>query len=37
MHSKIDYMIGDTRVLCNPRGYNELENPEFDQHFSFEI
>lgn len=37
MHSKIDYMIGDTRVLCNPRGYNDIENPDFDLNFSFEI
>ena len=21
MHDDFDYMIGDTRVVCNPRGY----------------
>ena len=21
MHDPLDYMIGDTRVVCNPRGY----------------
>lgn len=30
MHSHIDYMIGDTRIICNPRGYNDRENPTFD-------
>jgi Icc-related predicted phosphoesterase len=31
VHSSFDYMVGDTRVVCNPRGYREgLENPEFD-------
>lgn len=42
-HDTHDYMIGDTRVLCNPRGYaNEQrplmpENLEFDINFSFEV
>jgi Icc-related predicted phosphoesterase len=31
VHSNFDYMVGGTRVICNPRGYREgLENPEFD-------
>lgn len=29
MHNNSDYMIGDCRVLCNPKGYNK-ENPLFD-------
>ncbi len=30
-HSSCDYMIGNTRVLCNPRGYAGHEvNPDFD-------
>ncbi len=30
-HSSADYMIGDTRVLCNPRGYAPRDvNPAFD-------
>lgn len=33
-HSSMDYTIGDTRVLCNPRGYSKTadahpENPDF--------
>lgn len=30
MHSNVDYMIGDTRVVCNPRGYSDMENVKFD-------
>ena len=29
VHSNFDYMVGDTRVLCNPHGYAD-ENPNFD-------
>lgn len=29
VHSSFDYMVGDTRVVCNPKGYR-LENPDFD-------
>jgi Icc-related predicted phosphoesterase len=29
MHSRLDYEIGQTRVICNPRGYDK-ENSEFD-------
>ena len=30
-HSSFDYMIGSTRIVCNPRGYfNYEENEEFD-------
>lgn len=32
MHSNSDYMIGGTRVYCNPRGYND-ENPNFREEF----
>lgn len=36
-HSSFDYQVGQTRVICNPRGYvhsvfgkrNEIENPDF--------
>jgi len=38
-HGSSDYMIGDTRVLCNPRGYkkeNEL-NKDFNDTFTIEI
>lgn len=38
MHNKSDYMIGDTRVICNPRGYhpNDL-NKYFDPNLVTEI
>jgi Icc-related predicted phosphoesterase len=30
MHNSVDYTIGNTRILCNPRGYADVElNPEF--------
>jgi predicted MPP superfamily phosphohydrolase len=29
VHASFDYRIGDTRVICNPRGYDR-ENPSFD-------
>lgn len=38
-HTFFDYMIGSTRVLCNPRGYTgyERRSVEFDSSFSFEV
>lgn len=36
MHQCFDYMIGDTRILCNPRGYHD-ENPQFNPNFIFEV
>ena len=33
VHSSHDYHVGDTRLLCNPRGYVQqgvVENPDFD-------
>jgi Icc-related predicted phosphoesterase len=36
MHQNFDYMIGDTRVVCNPRGYND-ENPLFNPNMILEI
>lgn len=29
VHDSCDYRIGDTRILCNPRGYND-ENSNFN-------
>lgn len=38
IHSNSDYMIGSTRVLCNPRGYdNYEENSDFDPKFVFDV
>lgn len=36
VHSNNDYMIGDTRIACNPRGYND-ENPDFDIGWILEV
>jgi calcineurin-like phosphoesterase family protein len=36
-HSSINYNIGSSRVICNPRGYSDLENPLFDPNLIVEI
>lgn len=36
MHDSCDYMIGKTRVLCNPKGY-ESENAAFDPGLVVEV
>ena len=38
-HHTFDYMIGDTRILCNPRGYNKYEQRaiDFDPTIGFDI
>ena len=36
MHQTFDYMIGDCRVVCNPRGYHD-ENRSFDPNFVVEV
>lgn len=38
LHTSSDYVIGSTRVVCNPRGYYPLElNPNFDPELVVEI
>lgn len=39
MHDPVDYMVGETRVLSNPRGYKGYEQraEEFDPGFTFEV
>lgn len=40
MHHSVDYSVGGTRVVCNPRGYVKNgvnENPRFDVNFSVEL
>lgn len=38
IHSNSDYMIGDCRVVCNPRGYEMYkENKDFNSRFIIEI
>jgi predicted phosphodiesterase len=37
-HNSSDYMIGDTRVVCNPQGYIGVDvNPTFNPNFVVEI
>lgn len=38
-HDTFDYQIGETRILCNPRGYSRYEQraEEFDPAYGFEI
>ena len=39
MHDTFDYMVGETRVMCNPRGYTGYEERarEFDSTVGFDI
>jgi Calcineurin-like phosphoesterase len=41
VHRSLDYTIGDTRVVCNPRGYpgpnGTRENPDFNPHLVIEV
>ena len=37
LHTKQDYMIGETRVVCNPKGYPDEPNDEFEPDFVIEI
>jgi predicted phosphodiesterase len=37
-HDSADYTLGKTRVICNPRGYHDVElNPRFDPALTVEI
>jgi predicted phosphodiesterase len=45
-HDSFDYMVGDCRVMCNPRGYTNVnsyrrgsppENDNFNPNFTFEV
>ncbi len=37
-HDSFDYMIGQTRVVCNPRGYHPIElNPDFNPALVIEV
>jgi len=38
VHNSFDYVIGDTRVVCNPRGYHPRElNPQFNPLLTIEV
>ena len=38
-HDNFDYMIGETRIICNPRGYKgyEQQAEDFDPTYGFDI
>ena len=36
LHWRRDYVVGDTRVICNPRGYAR-EHGGFDSRFVVEV
>lgn len=36
-HESCDYMIGETRVVCNPRGYPQSFNKQFDPNMVIEV
>jgi Icc-related predicted phosphoesterase len=36
VHENFDYLVGATRIVCNPHGYG-VENPKFDPSFVLEI
>lgn len=37
MHSSCDYMIGNSRVVCNPKGYPGELNPDFNPMLTLEV
>jgi hypothetical protein len=37
LHESCDYTLGQTRVICNPRGYSDGPNPEFNPDLVVEI
>ncbi len=36
-HTSRNYLVGTTRVVANPRGRSETDNPDFNAHFVFTI
>jgi len=37
IHDQQDYVVGDTRIIANPRGYPAEPNNEFAENFIVEI
>ncbi len=37
VHSSFDYLVGDTRILCNPHGYGPHENRAFNPALVVEV
>jgi hypothetical protein len=36
-HSSMDYVLGETRILCNPYGYHHEKNPEYQKDLVIEL
>lgn len=36
-HDTADFMLHDTRFLCNPKGYNMENKPHFNENLTFEV
>lgn len=36
-HNPFDYMIGSTRIVCNPRGYSGYEETGWDPNYTVEV
>lgn len=36
-HTTFDYMVGSTRVVCNPRGYSGYEVTDWDPNYTIEV
>ncbi|RLJ19537.1 phosphoesterase [bacterium endosymbiont of Escarpia laminata] len=37
LHNSSDYLIGNCRIICNPRGYPDERNREFNRQLSIDI
>ena len=37
VHNSVNVMLGETRVVANPRGYNADENPDYDPALCVEL
>lgn len=37
VHGHFDYMIGYTRIICNPKGYRHEDNTEFNETLTIEL
>ena len=37
IHKSSDYQIGNCRIICNPRGYPDERNPDFNPHLLVEV
>ena len=36
-HQSVNYKIGGTQILCNPRGYPDEKDTGFDPHLTIEL